>query len=135
IKLNLEPDKYNDKELYPIEKEEDYIEEFKPELILYFRLIKLWLITTLTTCIAVTLYYFAFELMPDISTIIFFFTVIAYIFYLFINEIKRTTKLIACPSCKTELIKDKHNVFKYNIPVRCTNCNQKLLASTEKKAK
>lgn len=132
IELNLEPDKYNEEDLFVIETEADYIEEFKPMLILYFRLIKLWLITILTTCISVTLYYFAFNMMPDISTIVFFFAVIVYIFYLFINEVNKTSKLIVCPSCKTELITVKHNIFKYNIPVRCISCNQKLLGSSNK---
>ena len=132
IKLNLEPDKYNNEDLFTIETENDYIEEFKPMLILYFRLIKLWLITTLTTCIAVTLYYLTFNMIQDISTIVFFFTVIVYIFYLFINEVNKTSKLIVCPACKTELITVKHNIFKYNIPVRCIQCNQKLLSSPYK---
>jgi hypothetical protein len=127
LRLHLEPEKYENVDFEELKTPEDYRQEFKARLVLYYRLIKIWFIFSLTLLILFTLYYFAINLSPGVSTFVFFSIIFLYIFYLFTNEVTQSAEYITCPSCGKRFIQHPFDVRHYNVPVQCNQCQTTLL--------
>lgn len=125
--LHFDPDNYDFETINHPQTDEEIIQEFKPTLILYFRLIKLWFITGLTTILLIILYFYALDIMPNVSTIFFFIAIFLYVFYITTSEINSITGLISCPICNNPVITKKYNPLNYKLYSQCNSCHKPLL--------
>lgn len=128
LKLNLAPEKYERGNLEELVTQNSYDQEFKPCLLLYYRLIKVWFIVAITVILFFVLYNLFINLVPNVTTIAFFSILFVYMFYVLSNEITNITELIKCPACKKKLLTNKYNMLKYSIPNKCNNCQIELLS-------
>ncbi|MEW5819545.1 MAG: hypothetical protein AB1782_05090 [Cyanobacteriota bacterium] len=125
LKLNIYPEKYEKEEINIIPLNElEQKEEFKPYLLLYYRLIKLWSITFLTTIATLALYYISISTITKTATVFLFLIIFLYILYKFTTEIETTTKLMRCPICKKKLIQNNYNLMEYKAISTCKDCNK-----------
>jgi hypothetical protein len=124
LKLNLNPQKYDQEDINdePL-KESELKQEFKPFLILYFRLIKMWTLSILTAITVIIAYYISLSAITRFSTVFFFLIIFLYILHLFTTEIETTTSLMICPICKEKMIQKKYNIAEYKVITTCKHCN------------
>lgn len=124
LKLHL----IEEKELQKKSKQQvNFIEEFKPSLIIYHRLIKIFLITTFTGLLLLFLYNFVISTITTVATFIFFAAISLYIYHQFTIEISEASKLLQCPNCHKKIIDKEFNILKYHIPTKCKHCQTRLL--------
>jgi ABC-type multidrug transport system fused ATPase/permease subunit len=132
LELHYDPENYDDKCINGHCTPEETIEEFKPRFIIFYRLIKTWFIISITMFLFFILYYFAVELLPNVSTIFFFSIIFLYIFYFFAKEVSQSTEYLTCPNCSHHLIRQKFNLPKYKLPAVCDKCNYPLIKTAQK---
>lgn len=131
IKLNLESEKYETEDIYSHDFENNAIMEFKPCIILYYRMIKAWVLISISLSFYFLMYYLAINVLPEFATVFFFAVIFLYMLYIFTNEIESVNNKIICPACKTPQIKNKYLITNYVVPVKCHSCGKQLLETKD----
>lgn len=124
LKLHLIPE---EEQIEDSTDGEDYFEDFKPSILVYYRLIKSWLMYVLTLFILISLFLFAIKVIPEPSTLVFFILLFLYISYIFTNEISKDSCFVKCPACDRPLISDPFNLKEYKLLANCKHCNQNII--------
>lgn len=127
IKLNLDSKTYETEDIYYRDNENNTVLEFKPCLILYYRMIKAWILASISISFYFLMYYFALNILPEPSTIFFFAVIFLFMLYLFTGEIEMIDQKIVCPSCNSRQIKNKYLITNYVVPAKCHHCGKSLL--------